>query len=76
MRRGTFTTAAKGLVAADAKTTYKEKAKSVRQLIGRLEKALQKHDKEFAGDEKDWGYVGDIGHVESGLKDIVEFLRG
>lgn len=76
MRRGTFTTAAKGLAATDAKAEYAEKSKNVKQLIARLEKALGRHSNEFSNDQKNWGYVGDIGRVESELKDILGFLRG
>lgn len=62
--------------AADAKKEYEDKAKAVKKLMDRLQKVLKKHESEFRKDEKDWGYVGDLGHVESELNDVVRFLRG
>jgi triphosphoribosyl-dephospho-CoA synthetase len=75
MRRGTHTAAAK-VIAADAKKEYADKRKAVDSLMKRLAKALTTHDREFRKDDKNWGSVGDLGHVESELHDIVRFLRG
>lgn len=62
--------------AATAKAQYEERAADIKKLISRLQRALKKHEREFAKDEKNWGYAGDLGHVYSELNNIVDFMRG
>ena len=76
MRRGTNTIVAREIQSAEAKKEYADKSKSVKKLMDRLEKAMKKHEKDFSGEERNWGYVGDLGHIESELADLVRFLGG
>ena len=62
--------------AADAKTEYARKRKDVDRVMKDLHKRLADQDKAFSKDEGNWGFVGNLGHVLSELKDINEFLGG
>ena len=62
--------------ATDAKTEYARKRKELDRVMKALHQSLADQDKSFAKDEGNWGYVGNIGHVLSELKDLNEFLGG
>ena len=74
MRRGTKTVVAKELTAASAKSEFESNAKDVKKLLARLDKALKKNELEFRNDETNWGFVGSMEHVKSGLHELVRFI--
>jgi len=75
MRRGTHTVVAGDIVGGGLARDFADKARSVRQLLKRIEKGVQKEERGFKKEPTNWGYLGDLGHVESELKDIASFLQ-
>ena len=55
---------------------YKERQTSIQELIKRLEDQLAAHGTKANADPQNWGYSGDLGRVEGGLKELVEFFGG
>jgi hypothetical protein len=45
-------------------------------LLAQIKKEVAKHNKEQKKDPKNWGHVGDMGHVYAELVDIHKFLQG
>jgi len=75
-RRGTKTRMARELVAESADDSYKRLKRDIDQKLKRLDKAMTKHDKEQKANPENWGFVGDYGHVEETLDELVRFLNG
>lgn len=59
---------------SDASTEYRSWMATVRQDLRLLDKQLTKHELRQKQSPNDYGYVGDISHVESGLQEMVRFL--
>lgn len=59
-----------------AHTQYKARQASIRDLIKQIEGHLDKHETKASADPSNWGYAGDLGRVESGLKEQVAFFGG
>jgi hypothetical protein len=57
-----------------AKETYKKKKKEINEQIKTLQHSLETHSQFFKGNEKNWGYVGDLAHIKSLLIEINSFL--
>jgi hypothetical protein len=64
------------LGATDRTPQYRQKAGVVSRLIKELDKALTEHGKQQKGDTANYGYIGDLGHIEEELKELVRFLSG
>jgi hypothetical protein len=62
--------------AADANMEYDRKLKEVRKLVNELEKLLWKHEARQGGRTYDWGFVGDLEHLEGQLTEMVRFIGG
>jgi hypothetical protein len=75
MRRGLGTEIGRRLVSS-ADTDYKGKAKEVRKTLVDIEKALKDHEKRQRGNQTSYSYVGDLGHIQSALLDVLRFLQG
>jgi hypothetical protein len=60
----------------DADADFKAKMKVVRGQVKKLEDALDKEATKQAKDPKNWGYVGDLGHVDEVLTDLLSFFGG
>jgi len=58
-----------------ASEVYQEKHTAVLQLLGELGDLLVVHHRQQLQEPLDWGYVGDLAHVEERLKEVVGFLR-
>lgn len=61
------------MIAAQAQ--YNAHQASIRSLIKQLEAKLDGHEKQASARPADWGYAGDLGHVEAQLKELVSFFR-
>jgi len=57
--------------AADA---YRRRTHAIDALLEELRKKIDAHAQNAAADPADWGYAGDLGHVERALRDLVAFV--
>ncbi len=58
---------------AKAKKDYNEKQAKIQSLIGKMQTELKKHGQD---EPITFAHVGDLGHVEDLLGEIVSFLTG
>ena len=58
-----------------ADEVYSEKHTAVKGLLIKLDNLLDAHYQQQAKRPSDWGYVGDLAHVEERLKEVVGFLQ-
>jgi sugar phosphate isomerase/epimerase len=58
-----------------ANDVYQEKQTAVHRLLAELDRLAEAHGAQQAQRPADWGYVGDLAHVEERLKEVVGFLR-
>ncbi len=58
-----------------ANEVYEEKQTAVAQLLVELGSLAEAHWQQQAKRPSDWGYVGDLAHVEERLKEVIGFLR-
>jgi hypothetical protein len=54
-------------------TEYAAGQEAARQLLDQIREALDAH---ATTAKPHWGHVGDVGHVETNLTEILAFLRG
>jgi hypothetical protein len=62
-------------LAYDSKNSYNQNKKEINQQIKMLKESLEKHSKNFKKDEKNWGFVGDLGMVKSKLSELDGFFQ-
>lgn len=62
--------------AKDANVEFQSKLKVTQKLIDELKKALVLEARRQATDPRNWGYVGDLGHVNEELEEVIKFLNG
>jgi acyl-homoserine lactone acylase PvdQ len=55
---------------------YVDEQNTAAELIAQLTKALAEHKAEFNNENWNWGYHGDLQHVNAELKEIVNFITG
>lgn len=60
----------------NAQDTYKKNRESVNEMMQRLTACLDAHSKRQAVDAANWGYIGDIEHVEMLIAQAVFSLGG
>lgn len=58
-----------------AAETYRQRRETVDALLGELRSKLDAHAKRAAAAPQNWGYPGDLGHVEEVLRDLAAFMR-
>lgn len=58
-----------------AKETYHQRLTSIQKSIEILKSKLTEHNKSFEKRPGNWGYVGDLGHIDENLKNLVKFLN-
>jgi len=58
-----------------AEETYRQRRETVDALLSELRGKLDAHAKRAAADPKNWGYAGDLGHVEEVLRDLAAFMQ-
>lgn len=64
------------MMTADANMAYDQKSRGVRVLMRDLEKQLARHEARQRTRPSDAGFVGDLGHVEEGLTELLRFIGG
>lgn len=62
--------------ARDANAEFQVKMKVAQKLVDDLKKALVYEARRQTQDPRNWGYVGDLGHVIEELGGIIKFLNG
>ena len=62
----------------DSGRAYETNHAEAARLLKRVEDLLRTHKRFFVvrAQERDWGYVGDVGHVVGKLREIEDFLSG
>ena len=73
-RRGSSTVVGMKM-AASADREYKNRSGRVHHLLKELEKAMKDHDARQKKEPSNWGFAGNLGHVESELGDVLRFIR-
>ena len=58
--------------AADA---YRQRRQAVAALLDELRKKIDAHAQRATADPANWGFAGDLGHVEEVLRDLTAFMR-
>ena len=58
-----------------AQTQYKTRQARIQALMQQLQTALARHESKAATEPGNWGYAGDLGRVETGLQELVEFFQ-
>ena len=58
-----------------AKSDYQTQQERITKLLMRLDEGMRKHDREFAGDPRNYGYPGDLQHVASLLEEASNFIN-
>ena len=58
-----------------ADEVYQEKHAAVLQQLAQLGGLMVIHHRQQLQEPNDWGYVGDLAHVEERLKEVVGFLQ-
>ena len=57
-----------------AKNEYQKRIEEIRQQLQDLQVALSAHETKFQSDDKNWGYVGDLGSVQQSLFQLEAFI--
>ncbi len=58
-----------------AQAQYNAHQASIRRLLKQIEAHLDAHEKKSSAHPADWGYVGDVAHIDTKLKDLAEVIR-
>lgn len=62
--------------AMSADSTYKSRAREVKQMLRDLDKALKQHEKAQKGSPEDWNYVGDLNALRSLFGEALQRMNG
>lgn len=54
---------------------YIHQSREVEQKLSRLKKILKKHNRCFAKNVNNWGYLGDLINLDNRLDEIIHFTR-
>lgn len=57
----------------NANEAYKDRRKLTSVLIKEIKKLLDTHEQNQAKEPNNWGFVGDIEHINKQLKDITHY---
>ncbi len=60
---------------ATAADAYRQRRQAVEAMLNELRGKLDAHAQRAAADPQNWGYAGDLGHVEEVLRDLAAFMR-
>jgi len=63
------------ITADTAKEAYEKRIGQITLLLKELKKKLREHNKKFKSNPLNWGYAGDMAHVQVKLQEIVSFLK-
>jgi hypothetical protein len=59
----------------DLQTKYANTSREVEQKLSRLKKILKKHNRCFAKEAYNWGYLADLINLDNRLDDVIHFTR-
>jgi len=55
---------------------YQKRRKSINALIKSVQNGLINHEERASSDPQNYGFVGELGHIEEVLVELKRFLRG
>lgn len=58
-----------------AQTEYQARQARIQALMQQLQATLVCHSQQAATKPSDYGFLGDLGHVEMGLQQLVDFFQ-
>ncbi len=58
-----------------AQSEYQARQARIQALVVQLQSTLASHSTKAASQPLNWGYAGDLGHVESRLQELVQFFQ-
>ncbi|MDZ7920774.1 hypothetical protein [Rhodoferax sp.] len=58
-----------------AQTDYQARQARIEALGQQLQAKLASHDTKAAAQPGNWGFAGDLGHIEARLQELVDFIR-
>ena len=58
-----------------AKQAYEARMKEIDKRLAAIRKELDRHQREFKREDKNWGYPGDLGYVAQQLHIIEAFFK-
>ncbi len=64
------------MASKDATENYNTRALETELLIGALPQALALHKEAQAGEQRNWGFSGDLAEANQRLRDLIAFLGG
>lgn len=59
----------------NANQTYNQKAQNIQTLIQQLQDKLTAHQQAQEKSPAHWTHVGDLGHIETELEELVKFIK-
>ena len=74
-RRGSDTEVGRRMLGS-ASPAYEAKIKEIRRTLSDIDEELNEHIRELSSQPDNYGYVGDLGHIQSELIGVLRFLRG
>jgi hypothetical protein len=58
-----------------AKETYLTRYAEIVIFLENLQRNLKKHSEDFNNEAGNWGYVGDLGHIQEVLTSLGDFVK-
>ena len=59
----------------EANKKYQENQNQIKNELTILKDKLNRHKKAYCKDSTNWGYVGDLGHILTQVKELNQFLN-
>jgi hypothetical protein len=60
---------------SSAKEPYQTRFTEIETLLENLQKNLKIHAEEFEADPGNWGFIGDLGHIQEMLNSLGDFVK-
>jgi len=57
------------------KDAYQTRYSEIETLLEKLHIHLKKHSEDFNNDPGNWGFVGDLGHIQEVLSSLGDFVK-
>jgi hypothetical protein len=58
-----------------AKDIYQTRYAEIEKLVENLNKNLKKHSEDFKAEPENWGFSGDLGHIQEVLNSLGDFVK-
>lgn len=59
---------------ATARSEYEARQARIQSKVQQLQARLAQHSTKAATQPQNWGYAGDMGHVEARLQELLDFI--